>query len=218
MNQPKRSTSTLPAPYRELDDVALAEAMVERDDAAWREFVHRFDPPLRRLIARTMARAMRLALDSDALDDVMGDFYLAVVENDMRKVRAWLGGARQAALVRWLGLIARGIAIDHIRLAFNHQTDRISLDDEDKAGDPTRAATFDRAAQSVTTPRLQIRDHERKRIFAWFGDEHVLVYGEEGQEVDRFPVGAGWKRKPKPSDVEAIIRRRIKQATSTAGR
>ena len=157
-----------------------------------------------------MARAMRLVVDSDAIDDVMGDFYLCVVQNDMRKLRVWLGGG-QSSLVRWLAVIARGIAIDHIRYAFNHESERTVPEDDDRV-DPRRVAKFEGAEKAAAEPRLRIADPTRRREFVWFGDEWVLVYDEGGREIDRFLVGAGWRRKPKPSDIHDTVNRRIKAA------
>lgn len=132
-----------------LDDEALTEMLLRRDQAAWREFVQRFEPLLRFQVGKTLAGAIHVLLDSDAIDDVIGDFYLDIVEADMEKLRYWLHGNRQAALRSFLGKVATRIAIDHIKYAlvrFSASVEKLGRDENRKReqhdADPNRGADW----------------------------------------------------------------------------
>jgi hypothetical protein len=132
-----------------LDDEALAEMLLRRDQAAWREFVHRFEPLLRFQVGKTLASAIHVLLDSDAIDDVIGDFYLDIVEADMHKLRYWLFGNRKASLRSWLGKVSTQIAIEHIRRAcvrFTASIEKLGRDEQRKReqcdADPKRGGQW----------------------------------------------------------------------------
>ena len=132
-----------------LDDEELALMMLRRDEQAWREFVQRFEPLLRFQVGKTLAHAIHVLLDSDAIDDVIGDFYLHIVEGDMQKLRYWLAGSRQAALRSFLGKVATGIAIDHIKYAmvrFTASLEKLGRDEhrkrEQRDADPNRGGQW----------------------------------------------------------------------------
>ena len=132
-----------------LDDEALTEMLLRRDQTAWREFVHRFEPLLRFQIGKTLASAIHTLLDSDAIDDVIGDFYLDIVEADMGKLRYWLHGNRRASLRSFLGLVSTQIAIEHIRRAcvrFTASVEKLGRDEnrkrEQQDADPNRGGQW----------------------------------------------------------------------------
>lgn len=103
--------------YRAMDDGALSELLLASDEGAWREFLRRFTPVLRHQIGKVIGRARRTLLANDVIDDILGDLHLDLLERDMRKIRIWSEGQRQAKLASWLGLIASQVAIDHVRRA-----------------------------------------------------------------------------------------------------
>ena len=104
-----------PRDVREVTDGELLDAMLRRDNRAWTELMRRFDPLLRIVVRRRLIRSMGTVLASDAVDDVMGAFYLDLVERDMRKLRTWGDGPRRAKLSTWLTMIAGQIAVEHVR-------------------------------------------------------------------------------------------------------
>jgi DNA-directed RNA polymerase specialized sigma24 family protein len=85
---------------------------------------------------------MRHLLDSDAIEDVIGDFHLAILEEDMRKLRMWYEGPRRARLASWLTMIASQIAVDHIRRACRERAARIIADVEPHDDDPNRGGEW----------------------------------------------------------------------------
>src|SRR5581483_6062981 len=94
----KRSPSAIAraAPSEETAELA---AVLDRDEAAWRRFVAHFDGPLRAVVRH--ATEATYALSDDQIDDVLGDFWMALVANDMRLLRAF-NPARGSALLTWL--------------------------------------------------------------------------------------------------------------------
>jgi hypothetical protein len=152
----------------EIDDTALVALLLTKNEAAWRELVRRYEPVLRGQVGRTLARAMRQVLDSDAVDDVIGDLYLHVLENDMMKLRVWARGQRAGTLAAWLGLLANGIAIDHVRAAFLRRA--VSLDGEDAS------------EEHEERKQRQGRDADPNRGGAWLGAERAAHIGLESDE------------------------------------
>jgi hypothetical protein len=125
-----------PPELRELDETALVRRLLTSDPAAWREFMRRYDSELRGQVAGTLSEAMRSILDSDAVDDVIGDLYLRIINRNMRKLRFWASSRSGTyTLRRWLGLLANGIALNHIRDAVLRGGASFDADDEDEYHD-----------------------------------------------------------------------------------
>jgi excisionase family DNA binding protein len=106
---PSALTVIAPANVGEIDDLA---AVLARDDAAWRRFVGRYDSPLR-VVVRHASEATR-PLTDDQVDDVLGDFWGALVANDMRLLRAF-NPTRGATLLTWLTFQVAHVAYEHLR-------------------------------------------------------------------------------------------------------
>jgi hypothetical protein len=107
-----------PIDWTKQEPARLLRAVLENDAAAWREFVRRFEPVLRFQIGRVLARH-RAVLQSDAVDEIVSDFYLDILKNDMRKLRVY-DPTRSAQLDSWLGLLASQAAIRHVRKAYRN--------------------------------------------------------------------------------------------------
>ena len=129
---------------KELEDDALLALCLERDQAAWREFTRRFEPALRKQVFKVVSNALKTILDSDAVDDVIGELYVDILEADMRKLRFWHEGNRKAAITSWLTMIANGIAVEHIRRAYVRMSGKESYVDKQREADldPNRGATW----------------------------------------------------------------------------
>jgi excisionase family DNA binding protein len=95
-----------------LDEVSELTAVLARDEAAWRRFVAHHDPPLRAIV-RHATEPFR-PLDDDEVDDVLGDFWLALVADDMRMIRAF-NPTRGAALLTWLTFQLARVAYERLR-------------------------------------------------------------------------------------------------------
>lgn len=98
-----------PANVGEIDELT---AVLARDDAAWRRFVGRYDGPLR-VVVRHATEATH-PLSDDQVDDVLGDFWAALIANDMRILRAF-NPTRGAALLTWLTFQVAHVAYEYLR-------------------------------------------------------------------------------------------------------
>jgi excisionase family DNA binding protein len=84
------------AELRSMHDVELVRAMLERDDAAWRELMRRHVGAL-----RAAARDASDTLTEGEVDDVVSELWLSLIESDMRSLRTF-EPARGAPLLSWL--------------------------------------------------------------------------------------------------------------------
>ncbi len=123
---------------RTLDDKALLDAVLRRDGKAWRELVRRHEPVVRHQVGRVLARH-REVLPSDAVDDIVGDFYVGLMGGEMRKLRGYARSSRTAKLASWLGLLATQAAFRYLRRMYrNLAVPRV----EDRDLDPNRGGEW----------------------------------------------------------------------------
>jgi len=101
-----------------VDEGTLIELVLARDARAWRELVRRYEPQVRGRVRRAVARAARSLGAPDLVDEIVGDYYLALLEHDMRRLARWARGPRTARLATWLTLIAGQVAANHLRGRF----------------------------------------------------------------------------------------------------
>lgn len=93
------------------DVVDELRAVLARDEVAWRRFVARYDPPLRDVVRH--ATEATDPLTDDRIDDVLGDFWLALVAKDMRMLRAF-DPASGADLLAWLTFHVAQFVTEHV--------------------------------------------------------------------------------------------------------
>jgi hypothetical protein len=94
------------------DDVALVRAALARDAHAWRKLVDRHHGTLRAVIAQA-AEGIH-PITEDQVDDLLGDFWLLLLEDHLRRLRAFLQ-SDDADLGGWLALLATQVACNHAR-------------------------------------------------------------------------------------------------------
>lgn len=89
----------------------LLNAVLARDQKAWRRLVARHEPALRRSIRNLDDCAL---LSDDEVDDVLADLWLLLLEDDLRRLRGFQasGGSDLGA---WLGLVASEVARKELR-------------------------------------------------------------------------------------------------------
>lgn len=98
---------------RQLDDVALLQAVLGRDEQAWRELMRRF----RGLIYHCIGVAVKRhdgVLPGEEFDEIFCEVCLNLLRNDMRKLRRY-DPTRGTKLGTWIGLIAIRTCYDHLR-------------------------------------------------------------------------------------------------------
>jgi len=106
----KRRSSALSVVGKD-ESVALS-AVLDRDETAWRRFVAEYDAPLRAVVRH--ATEATHPLSDDQVDEVMGDFWLALVAHNMRLLRAF-NPSRGASLLTWLTFHVAQLAYEHVR-------------------------------------------------------------------------------------------------------
>jgi excisionase family DNA binding protein len=113
----------------EVDERELLDRVLRRDQAAWVQFVRRFDPPLRALLAGELGDAQ--------VDDVLGDLWLRLVDSDMRRLRAF-AESRPGPLSAWLAMQATQVAFDHAQQE-QAEPETVALEDAPQIADTRRA-------------------------------------------------------------------------------
>jgi integrase len=96
--------------HRWSTDDDLLVAVLERDEAAWREFERRFATPLRDAVLA----ATDPPLADDQVDDVVADFWLRLLESDMQRLRTY-DARRGTPLATWLALRISQLAYERVR-------------------------------------------------------------------------------------------------------
>jgi hypothetical protein len=96
---------------RTLDDGSLVERVIERDERAWRELVRRFDQPLRDVVAHATTATHQL--ESDEIDDVLGEFWLWLVEDNRKRLRTF-DRSRGTSVLTWLTFLVSHVAHEHV--------------------------------------------------------------------------------------------------------
>lgn len=93
-------------------DRELLDACIRKDDRAWRELHRRYDEPLRGAAYKRLGRSLVERLPSDWRNDVMGDFWLKLLERDMANIRCfdWNKGK---ALYKWFAKLVSQCAVDY---------------------------------------------------------------------------------------------------------
>jgi RNA polymerase sigma-70 factor (ECF subfamily) len=99
--------------YRTLSDGSLLEAVLAKDEEAWRELIHRFRGLIFRCITKVAGKYDAVLSNEDA-NEIFGDMCINLLRDDMRKLRAYDPG-RGTKLGSWLGLLAINTAYDYLR-------------------------------------------------------------------------------------------------------
>lgn len=120
------------ADYSRMDEGVLFELVKSRDESAWREFISRYEEPIRDAIR---------AVDPDAfteevVGEVLSDFWLRLVDQDMRLLRSF-APEKRARLVSWLTIRASQVAYERLR-AIQEEPGMVPLDQVPEIADMRR--------------------------------------------------------------------------------
>src|SRR3954471_5720587 len=95
------------------EELALLDALLAGQTHRWNEFVARYE----RLIASCVLKVLRrygALFSAEDLDDLIGDAWLLLLRDDMKKLRQYRRD-RGFRLASWIGLIATNSTIDQLR-------------------------------------------------------------------------------------------------------
>ncbi len=213
--KPATSIDTIPNPsWAAADDSALLRAALGRDDLAWREFVKRFDLPLREVI-RYAASATAHPLDPDEIDDVMGDFWVLLLEGDRRVLRAF-NPLHGASLQTWLTFHVAQVAYEHVHRAAR-EPKFVSLRQARNVADSRPLPDPRLRNESAGTIDAAIRECVRSAIVQVVREELTADKRErEAVEADK-PRSAAWWAQQLGCSAESLVKR-VRRGTLEATR
>jgi RNA polymerase sigma-70 factor (ECF subfamily) len=159
------------------EEAALLQALLvastrSQHDRLWGEFVHRYE----RLIASCVVKSLRrygATFSRDDLDDLVGDVWVTLLRDDMRKLRQY-DAQRGFRIASFLGLVATNATIDHLRA---RQADTAELDEviEDyaslRAEMPRDTVEARQEAELARAALAQLSGDERAFVVDCFRDE-----------------------------------------------
>jgi RNA polymerase sigma factor (sigma-70 family) len=159
------------------EETALLEALLAtkkkvQHDRLWAEFVQRYE----RLIVSCVVKALRrygATFSRDDLDDLVGDVWLVLLREDMKKLRQY-DATRGFRIASFLGLVATNATIDHLRA---RQAESTPLDDliEDfaslRAEAPRDVVEAREEAELARAALAQLSGDERAFVVDCFRDE-----------------------------------------------
>jgi RNA polymerase sigma factor (sigma-70 family) len=160
-----------------VDETALLAALLTastrpQQDRLWGEFVRRYE----RLLMSCVVKALRrygATFSRDDLDDLLGDVWLVLLRDDLRKLRQY-DAARGFRIASFLGLVATNATIDHLRA---RQAEATPLDEvvEDfaslRAEAPRDVVEEQQQAALARAALDQLSGEERDFVIGCFRDE-----------------------------------------------
>src|SRR5438270_2771237 len=115
----------------------------------WAEFVRRYERLLMSCVLKVLRR-YGATFSREDLDDLVGDVWLILLRDDMKKLRQY-DATRGFRIASFLGLVATNSTIDHLRA---RQADTAPLDDMRE----------DHVALRVDPPRCRVEQHEEAEL------------------------------------------------------
>ena len=201
-----------------LDEAAELRAVLERDEHAWRDFVKRFDSPLRQVV-RHATEAIEPLSDAQ-VDDVLGDFWLRVVSDDVRLLRAF-NPARGASLFSWLTFHVSHEALEYIR-RIGKEPKMVPLEEAQHVPAPrtgraprlrnetSPATAFDpklRAESRASTIDDAIRECVRSTVLTVVREELASANRKRDTAEADEPRPAAWWAKQLGCSAESLVKR-----------
>jgi RNA polymerase sigma-70 factor, ECF subfamily len=98
---------------KEWTDSELLRRVLHSERPAWQELVRRFRSLIYRCITKVTGRYESVLSSADA-EEVYADVLMALVRDDMRKLRLY-DARRGTKLSSWIGMIATNVAYDYLR-------------------------------------------------------------------------------------------------------
>ncbi|MCA1662888.1 MAG: sigma-70 family RNA polymerase sigma factor [Myxococcales bacterium] len=159
------------------EEMALLQALLAskgkmQHDRLWADFVQRYE----RLLVSCVVKALRrygATFSRDDLDDLVGDVWLVLLREDMKKLRQY-DATRGFRIASFLGLVATNATIDHLRA---RQAESTPLDDiiEDYASlrveAPRDGVEARQEAELARAALAQLSGDERAFVVDCFRDE-----------------------------------------------
>jgi len=146
--------------FTTIDERDLVAQLVRGNEVAWREFVRQYEAPLRHAAHVKLRIAMRTLLPSDCVGDVVQEFYAELLANDFRKLRIM---SAETTLARWLTMLIRQTAVEHIRAARRQQQLKLDAPSLPRDTDNDRGANWIGDGQAERVPLHEELPKKRRR-------------------------------------------------------
>ncbi len=155
--------------FREVDDLTLLAFVFEKSNPAFAELMRRLRRPVRGKLS-SILKSYATVLDSEARDDLMQDFYLRLLDEDMRRLRMFTPG--RGKLVTFLRRVMRNFALDFVRKVENRP---YSVDIDEVLFEEDNAPEEDATSEGFTTDR---RRYEPIDAHIWWLERQALRKAE----------------------------------------
>ena len=143
------------------------QRLLARDEAAWTDFISRYDRLVQSRIATACRETGRNVGMIELIDEISAEVYTALTEFDMKILRSFAGGSR---LSTWLSVIVRRLALRQIsrlnRLPVNVDPElfqKLQVTDGDESADPERL-------QQIAQARVRLSPNDQL-VLRLFYDE-----------------------------------------------
>ena len=157
----------------------LVQALLRREDGAWREFLDLYGG----VLVRSIRRVLGNSTPPDQVDDLVGEIVSRLLEADGRRLRAFRG---DSALSTWLWHLARGAALDHLDRLRRRPSATGRLEDlAVPEPDPALLEETERIREALE--RLPERSRKALRMSVW----EERAYTEIAAALGVAPEGVG---------------------------
>lgn len=109
-------------------DQMLLRELLDRNEAAWREFVARYRALIYHCVNKVVHRHARSVAEAD-LDEMYAEVLMVLLRDDMRRLRMYDPG-RGTKLSSWIAMLAINATHDHLRCAVSRRRWRERLEAE----------------------------------------------------------------------------------------
>jgi hypothetical protein len=183
---------------------------LDGEQSGWREIMRRYDTPLRDAIVDASLGPEPSSAD---VDDLMGDFWLSLIEEDVARLRRF-NPARGAALLSWLTiqLVQALRAYEQQRAS---EPEMVPLDEAKHvavARQPRRTRHANHRAQEALgghpmTIDGAIRECVRSTVVAVVREELAAANRERNREESDRPRAAAWWAEQLGCSAESLVKR-----------
>ena len=189
------------------EEIALLHALLNGKRDRWTEFTRRYERLITSCVLRTLRR-YDAVFSRDDLEDLVSDVWLALLRDDMKKLRAYCP-EKGFRLASWIALIATNTTIDRLRARQSDDThieDMTTIDIASQSAEPDEDMLGHERAQLAQAALEELSPEERSFVWQCFHDERAP---EEIAREQGVAVNTIYSRKFKIREKLAKIVRRL---------
>jgi RNA polymerase sigma-70 factor, ECF subfamily len=189
------------------EEIALLKALLAGGRDRWTEFTHRYERLITSCVLRTLRR-YDAVFSRDDLEDLVSDVWLALLRDDMKKLRAYCP-EKGFRLASWIALIATNTTIDRLRARQSDDTyieDMASIEIAAPTAEPDEDMLGQERAHLAQAALEELSPEERAFVWDCFHHERAP---EEIAREQGVAVNTIYSRKFKIREKLARIVRRL---------